>query len=147
MALEELIYQAVSPVLPIYPDGGVPEKEPPLPYATYFRAGGRVVTTLAKEEVPDIQHAHVQINIWASTVLGASRLIREVDIAIRTSRLFQGNPISAPSGIPSGDDSFGLMQDFGIWYDGAYIPWPPIGSPVFVMGMPVTVNGFQVMVL
>lgn len=137
MALEELIYQAVSPVLPIYPDGGVPEQEPPLPYATYFRAGGRVVTTLAKEEVPGLQHAHIQINIWASTILGASMLIREVDIAVRSSGLFQGNPLSSPSNIPSDDDAFGLTQDFGIWYGGANLPGPGPGPNPPIDGTPL----------
>ncbi|ARU04753.1 hypothetical protein CCO03_08745 [Comamonas serinivorans] len=114
--LEELIYQAISPVLPIYPDGGVPEDEPPLPYATYLRAGGHVVTTLSREAVPDLQHAHVQINVWASSVLGVSRLIRDVDIAVRTSGLFEGKPLSSPSNLPSDDDSFGLTQDFSVWF-------------------------------
>ena len=116
MELEEHLFSALGDLVDIYPDGGVPEIEPPLPYATYVRAGGRVVTTVAKESIPDLQHAHVQINVWTSTILGASRLIREIDIAIRQTNQFEGKPLSSPANIASDDDSFGLTQDFSIWF-------------------------------
>lgn len=116
MALEALIRTVLLPVLNAYPDGGLPEQEPALPYATYLRAGGRVVTTVGKEAVPDLQHAHVQINVWAETALEASRLMREVDKAIRQTTAFDGDPLAAPASLPSDDDSLGLTQDFSIWF-------------------------------
>lgn len=115
--LEQLINEAVSPILTAYPD--IAAIDAKLPYCTYQRMGGRPIKFM-DGSLPDKKNAIVQINCWANSALEASDLIMKVEKAIiASSDIVTAEAVTEPTSTFTDDPNAsmkGRMQDFSIWY-------------------------------
>lgn len=114
--LEELINEAVSPVLTAYPD--IAPIGADLPYCTYQLMGGRPVQFL-DGTLADKKNAVVQINCWADSALEASRLIAKVKKALIAYADLKVSVITEATSIFTDDPNAGTkgrMQDFSCWH-------------------------------
>jgi hypothetical protein len=85
------------------------------PYVTYQAIGG-ATQRFVDGAAPTLRNTRVQINVWSSTRLEASQLIRQIEDALCAATAFTARPESEP--VSSVDEDLGLrgaMQDFSIW--------------------------------
>ena len=114
--LEQTLFTILGPLVGnrVFPDTA--PFTTPKPYITYQQVGGDLIKPLGKS-VPDKQNALVQINVWEDTRVKAKELALDIEDAIRTSELFNGQP---DSGIIATNEPdlklYGTRQDFSIWY-------------------------------
>lgn len=117
MSLETLIAATLGPLVAgrIYPDAA--PLATPRPYITYQQVGGTPVTYTSKE-LPDHEHALVQINIWSDTRLQASLVRKLAEVALVSAAGFEARADSGPVSQHEPDmtpPGYGVRQDFSIW--------------------------------
>ena len=115
--LEEALYAALSPLVAgrVFPD--VAPLDTPRPYITYQQIGGDAHGYLGKE-LPDHEHALVQLNIWADTRLAASLVRKLAEANLVAATAFEARPASGPIAQHEPDltpPGYGTRQDFNIW--------------------------------
>ena len=115
--LEEALYAALSPLVAgrVFPD--VAPLDTPRPYITYQQIGGDAHGYLGKE-LPDHEHALVQLNIWADTRLAASLVRKLAEANLVAATAFEARPASGPISQHEPDltpPGYGTQQDFNIW--------------------------------
>lgn len=87
------------------------------PYITFQQIGGQVVRQLANE-VPSVENAEVQINVWADTRSDAKSLILQIEAALITGATMRARPLAASvSDFDADMERFCSRQDFSIWCD------------------------------
>lgn len=97
----------------VFPDEA-PFDTPP-PYVTYQQVGGDPLNFL--EGVPDKRNGRFQFNVWATTRLEASGLIRQVEDLLRLDpRLLALTLTGAFSRRDHPLNLYGSQQDFSIWF-------------------------------
>ena len=115
--LEEALYAALSPLVSgrVFPD--VAPLDTPRPYITYQQIGGDAHGYLGKE-LPDHEHALVQLNIWADTRLQATLVRKLAEANLVAATAFEARPASGPTSQHEPDltpPGYGTQQDFNIW--------------------------------
>ena len=115
--LEESLYAALSPLVAgrVFPD--VAPLDTPRPYITYQQIGGDANGYIGKE-LPDHEHALVQLNIWADTRLAASLVRKLAEANLVAATAFEARPASGPIAQHEPDltpPGYGTRQDFNIW--------------------------------
>ena len=115
--LEEALYAALSPLVAgrVFPD--VAPLDTPRPYITYQQIGGDAHSYIGKE-LPDHEHALVQLNIWADTRLAASLVRKLAEANLIAATAFEARAASGPTSQHEPDltpPGYGTRQDFNIW--------------------------------
>jgi len=86
------------------------------PYVTYSQFGGDVINPL-NNAPPGKRNAFMQVNVWSSTRLEASNMIRQIEDAMRGASAFNAKPQAAASNDYDPDvPVYGASQDFSCWY-------------------------------
>jgi hypothetical protein len=116
MALEAKLATVLQGVCPrSFPDFAPTETA--RPYITFQQIGGDVVNPLARE-VPNVENAEMQINVWSNTRLEAKTLIKQVESALILTTQFTCKPrAAAASDFDSDIPVYCSRQDFTIWCD------------------------------
>ena len=117
MSIESLLFSALKGLVGnrCYPD--VAPDKTQRPYITYQQIGGDAHGYLGKE-LPDHEHALVQINIWADTRLAASLVRKLAEANLVAATAFEARPASGPIAQHEPDltpPGYGTRQDFNIW--------------------------------
>lgn len=87
------------------------------PYVTYQQIGGAVIKPLARE-VPNMENAEIQVNVWSNTRAEAKALIKQIEAAIIMETGFIGKPSAAAVSDYDADiPVYCSRQDFSIWCD------------------------------
>lgn len=87
------------------------------PYVTYQQIGGAAIKPLARE-VPNLENAEIQINVWSNTRAEAKALIKQIEAAIIMETGFIGKPSAAAASDFDADiPVYCSRQDFSIWCD------------------------------
>ena len=85
------------------------------PYVIWQKIGGESIATLSGD-IPDKQNSFIQIKVWDSSQLLASRLAQQIEDTLRTSAEIQASPQNEPIDLREADlGLYGTMQDFNIW--------------------------------
>jgi hypothetical protein len=89
----------------------------PRPCITFQQIGGQVIPVLGKE-VPSVENAEMQINVWSDTRTEAKALIKQIESALILAATVQAKPLAAPaSDFDSDIPVYCSRQDFSIWCD------------------------------
>lgn len=117
MLIEEALYTALGSLVSgrVFPD--VAPLDTPRPYITYQQIGGDAHSYIGKE-LPDHEHALVQINIWADTRLQAAALRKLAEASLIAATAFEARPAAGPISQHEPDltpPGYGTQQDFDIW--------------------------------
>lgn len=114
MSLETDITSALSGIPGIRVHADVTADKPTFPCVVYQQVGGDVLNPL-ECVVPDMEHARVQIWIWAKKRDQASEISRQVRVALVET--LKAYAYSAP--VSNYDDVlklYGARCDYGIWF-------------------------------
>jgi len=115
MSVESDLFAVLGPLVSnrAYPDvapDGVAK-----PYLTYQQVGGNALNFLSG--IPDKRNGRFQINVWASTRVAASTLIRQVEDALRQSTALRATTEGgAVSDYEDDLKLYGARQDFSVWF-------------------------------
>jgi hypothetical protein len=102
-----------SRVPPLARTGG--SRPPNRPFATYAQYGGEALA-YGDDSVPDKINGYFQINVWATSRMEASGLMRQIEAALIAAAAFQARPLAALRTESEPDlDLYGASQDFSIW--------------------------------
>jgi hypothetical protein len=115
MSVEADLYAVLGPLVSgrAYPD--LAAFGTTLPYVTYQQVGGNAVNFL--NGIPDQRNGRFQINVWASTRVAASALIRQIEDALRLSTTLRAT--SEGGAVSEYEDElklYGARQDFSVWF-------------------------------
>jgi len=111
MSLETDLHIRLTAICPrVFPD--VAPGNTTRPYITWQQIGGRVLELVANE-VPNVRHADIQINVWSSTRAEAVSLAQQIEAAMIQSG---ARPNSAHLATYEEDlNLYGTIQDFSVW--------------------------------
>ena len=116
MTTESLIMDALKSLVAnrVYPDVG------PLgvvqPYITYQQVGGESVNFIDSATIPSLANARIQINVWADTRLAASALIKQIELAMRSTTALKTTVLGQPVSLHEAETKlYGARQDFSVW--------------------------------
>jgi len=99
----------------VYPDVAPPGVDKP--YITYQQVGGDVVSFL-ESAMPSKRNGRFQFNVWATTRLAASALMRQVEADLVTSTTLRAEAMGgAVSTYEEETKLYGSRQFFSIWFD------------------------------
>ncbi len=86
------------------------------PYITYQQIGGDAPRYI-DDNVPNVQNALMQINIWTDSRGEAADLARSIETALIEAPEFVARPASAMIARAEEDlKLYGAIQDYDIWY-------------------------------
>lgn len=106
-----IVLRTVCPA--VHPDASPTNALPP--YITYQQVGGRPLRYV-DNTAADLEHAAVQINVWAASRKQATEMCRAVESALCAATTFVARPIAEPVSINEFDLGLrGCEQDFDIW--------------------------------
>ena len=99
----------------VSPDVAPPGTEKP--YITYQQVGGDVVSFM-ETAMPSKRNGRFQINVWDTTRLSASALMRQAEVALVTSTALRAEVLGgAVSTYEEETQLYGSRQFFSIWFD------------------------------
>lgn len=114
MALESKLTAALKAVCPRTSPDFAPYGTA-RPYVTYQQIGGAVINPLARE-VPNLENAEIQVDVWSDTRAEAKALIKQIEEALILETGFIAKPSAAAVSDYEADiPVYRSRQDFSIW--------------------------------
>lgn len=115
MSIETTLVNTIGPLCGwrVYPD--IAPQGASMPYVTYFQVGGQTIDPI-NGDVPGLNNARVQINVWAQTRIEANELMRDIEDILRPHPI-GARPIGALMARYEEETRLrGAQQDFSIWW-------------------------------
>jgi hypothetical protein len=114
--LEEKLYAVLTAICPrVFPDFA--PVDTPRPYVTFQQFGGEVIDFIT-QDVPALENAAMQVNVWADSRVEAKATILLVEAALIGSTTLQASPqAAAVSDFDADMERYCSRQDFSIWAD------------------------------
>lgn len=112
--LEQKLYAVLAAICPrVFPDFAPADTA--RPYVTFQQVGGEVVDFIT-QDVPTLENAAMQVNVWADSRMEAKATILQIEAALIASTTLQARPeAAAVSDFDADMERYCSRQDFSIW--------------------------------